>query len=110
MRMIRSWGFFFLSAWFLIGLSTQAHSGPFLAEQVAENSGKGHHVRGHLDEVGKNHIVVDGQRYRLAAQYKIDSEENTLLTGSAPTLEAGQFLEFTLDNNVVNKITVIRPE
>ncbi len=109
MRIVRLWVLFFLSAGFLIGLSTQAHSGRVLAEQVAEKSGKeGQIVSGHLDEAAKAYIIVDGQRYKLAPNAKIEFE-NDFLQGSSPTLAAGQFVQFTLDHNVANNIMIIMP-
>jgi len=110
-------GLFVLSV-FIIGFLMQraiiVHSASFFAEQVAKKAEKeGQIVTGHLDKVTKDYIIVDGQRYRrgTVSEKRSDGDLGDLLGGgSLSPLVSGQFVQFILDNNVANEITVLRPE
>ena len=110
-------GLFVLSifiAGFLMQRAIVVHGASFFAEQVVKKAEKeGQIVTGRLDKVTKDYIIVDGQRYRrgTVSEKRSDGDLGDILDGdSLLPLVSGQFVQFTLDNNVANEITVLRPE
>lgn len=112
MSAIKLWTLLFVSAGFLIGFSQPVYSASFPVEQIAGKPVKESAlITGRIEKIGQDsdYIIVNGKHYKLSSHYVIKGEQGSMNEWVGESLSTGLLVEFILNNNLVETITVLIP-